>query len=259
MTAVIVRAAIAPLFREASLRSEQLSQLVMGETARLEESRGAWRRVTGDDDGFGGWVHSGYLLEVDEAAADRWREDAVGWSLGAVLRVEGQRLPLPLRARVALDPGAARLPDGRRGEVTEGTVRAAGEIAAAARAQAPERWALEYFAGSPYEWGGVTPWGVDCSGLVQTTFAARGLVLPRDSSLQVACGTPVAPGAALPGDLLFFRAENGPAINHVAFAGEGDTLIHSTVSYGGVLREPWAAGSRVAGLRGRLVEVRRVG
>lgn len=253
MTAVIVRAALAPLLREASLRSEQLSQLVMGATARLDQPRGDWRRVTGDEDGFGGWVHAGYLLEVDDAAAARWREEALGWSLGAVLRVEGQRLPLPLRARLPLEPGGARLPDGRRGEVVEGKLAPADAVAAAARGAAPERWALEHFAGAPYEWGGITPWGVDCSGLIQTTFAARGIILPRDSALQVAHGTPVPLGAALPGDLLFFRAENGPAINHVAFAGEDETLIHSTVSQGGVLREPWPEG-----LKGRLVEVKRV-
>ena len=257
MTAVIVRSAIAPLYREPTLRAEQMSQLVLGETGRLEESRGEWRRITGDYDGYGGWVHAGYLLEVGDDAAVRWREEARGWSLGAVLRIGAQQVPLPLRARVAIENGAVRLPDGRRGRITDGAIPAAGDTAAAARATAPERWALEHFAGAPYEWGGVTPWGVDCSGLVQTTFAARGLVLPRDSAHQVERGTPVSPDAIRPGDLLFFRGEEG-RITHVAFAGEGDTLIHSTVSCGGVLVEPWLPGTRAAPLRERLDAVRRV-
>ena len=151
-----------------------------------------------------------------------------------------------------------RLPDGRRARVLSGNVREKSEVASASRAKAPERWALEYFGGAPYQWGGVTPWGVDCSGLVQSTFAARGTVLPRDSSQQVRCGTSVSLSAIQPGDLLFFRSESGSAITHVAFAGEGDTLVHSTLACGGALSEPWLPGHRAAALRERLVAARRL-
>ena len=40
------------------------------------------------------------------------------------------------------------------------------------------------FAGTPYQWGGVTPWGADCSGLVQTVFWLHGVTLPRDAWQQ---------------------------------------------------------------------------
>lgn len=257
VSGAVAQAAIAPLFREPTLRAEQVSQIVLGETARVEESRGEWRRLTADQDGYAGWVHAGYLLEQDARAVARWREEADGWSLGATLRVGGQELRLPLRARVALENGSVRLPDGRRGRIVSGSVPAVGEAASVARAKAPERWALEHFAGAPYVWGGVTPWGVDCSGLVQTTFAVRGLALPRDSSLQAERGAPVPFGALRPGDLLFFRGEEDSRITHVAFAGESDTLIHATVACGGVLEEPWLPGTRAGALRERMVAVRR--
>jgi cell wall-associated NlpC family hydrolase len=259
MSSVIARAAITPLFSQPSLRAEQASQLVLGETGSVEESVGEWRRIRCDHDGYRGWVHTGYMVETDSVAADRWRRDAGGWSLGATLGVAGQRVRLPLRARAALEGTKVRLPDGRRAELVEGEVPAADDATAAARAQAPERWALERFEGAPYEWGGVTPWGVDCSGLVQTTFAARGLTLPRDAALQVEIGAVVQLGSQRPGDLLFFRGENGDHITHVAFAAEADTLIHSTVSCGGVLMEPWLPGTRGAVLREKLVAVRRLG
>lgn len=256
---VIVRSALAPVCREPSLRAEQATQLVLGETARVEETRGEWRRIASDHDGYGGWIHAGYVLEVDRETAGAWRDQARGWSLGAEVAIDGGRARLPLRARVALEGSEVRLPDGRAGRLVEGRVPDVEEVAARARAMPAQRWALEHFVGAPYEWGGVTPWGVDCSGLVQTTFAARGLVLPRDSSVQAEIGAPVAPDAVRPGDLLFFRGEDTRQITHVAFAGEDETLIHSTVSCGGVVAESWRAGARAYGLRERLVAVRRVG
>lgn len=255
---VIARSAVVPVFREPSVRAEQVSQLVLGETGRVEERRGEWRRIVGDLDGYGGWVHAGYVLEVDAAVAGRWREAAQGWSLGALVRLDGRPLRLPLRARVAMEDGEVRLPDGRAARLLEGEVVPAATAVAAARGTPPEWWALDRFAGAPYVWGGVTPWGVDCSGLVQTTFAARGVVLPRDSADQANAGRAVPPEAVQPGDLLFFRGENGSGITHVAFAAAGDTLIHSTVSCGGVLQESWRPGTRAAALRDRLAGVRRV-
>jgi gamma-D-glutamyl-L-lysine dipeptidyl-peptidase len=258
MPAAIARASIAPVLAEPRIRSEQVTQLVLGETAAVVDSSGEWRRVCTTADGYDGWVHSGYLSEVDDGAAEEWRSRANGWSEGAVLALSGSQLPLPLRARVVLASGTVKLPDGRRGRVTAGSIRELSDVRAAARAKAPERWALEYFTGSPYQWGGVTPWGVDCSGLVQTTFAARGVALPRDCSQQIAHGVNVSLEAVRPGDLLFFRSELGNGVNHVAFAGEGDTLVHSTLACGGALVESWLPGTRAASLRNRLVAVRRL-
>ncbi len=257
-TDVIARAALAPLCAQPSLRAEQVTQLVLGEGAELLETSGDWRRVRVYSDGYEGWVHCGYLSEVDRSESEAWQRDATGWSMGATLRVGNQPVRLPLRARVALDQDAVRLPDGRRGRLTDGAIPAADSLLAEARAQAPERWALEHFAGAPYAWGGVTPWGVDCSGLVQTSFAARGLSLPRDSSQQIEYGVPGSVDQPRPGDLLFFRGDAGRSITHVAFAGEADTLVHSTVACGGVLQESWLPGARAASLRERLVAVRRM-
>jgi hypothetical protein len=257
MTFAITRAALAPVLAGPSVRTEQVTQLALGETAAILEQNGDWYRVSTYADGYSGWVHRGYVLEAEDSAAEEWRGRATGWSEGAMLRHGNLHLPVPMRARLMVREAVVVLPDGQQARIEGGSIPELNEVSRSARAKAPERWALEHFSGSPYQWGGVTPWGVDCSGLVQTTFAARGVSLPRDSSQQVACGAEVDLAAIQPGDLLFFRGESGH-ITHVAFAGEADTLVHATLACGGMLTESWLPGSRAAALRERLVAVRRL-
>lgn len=257
-TSVIGRAGVAPIYREASLRSEQVSQCVLGETAHILETQGEWRRVRHDGDRYEGWMHRGYTLEVDHEIARGWRDSAAGWSEGAVVRTaDGVIERLPLRARVGIAGPRVDLPDGRQGTIIAGRVTAYSRIMVRAGAVTPDLWAMQAFGGTPYQWGGTTPWGVDCSGLVQTTFLARGTVLPRDASQQATAGEAVPQNDMRQGDLLFF-AERGDRITHVAFSGPDDTLVHSTVACGGFVVEPWGPGDRAMMLRAQLVAVRRV-
>jgi cell wall-associated NlpC family hydrolase len=76
--------------------------------------------------------------------------------------------------------------------------------------------------GTPYIWGGETPGGFDCSGLVQFSYAAAGLDLPRTAQQQYDAGPRLtADGVVVAGDLLFFGS--GPrAITHVGiYLGDG--------------------------------------
>ncbi|HSB53263.1 MAG TPA: C40 family peptidase, partial [Gemmatimonadales bacterium] len=248
-TSIVARSGVVPVKREPNLRSEQVTQLVLGETARVLETQGDWRRVRLEVDRYEGWVHRGYVLETDHEIARGWKDTAIGWSEGAVVRTEtGTIVRLPVRARVGFAAPRVDLPDGSQGTVIAGSILPYERVKARARAVTPDLWALKTYAGTPYQWGGVTPWGVDCSGLVQTTFLARGISLPRDASQQVAEGNAVAPGDEREGDLLFF-AERGDKITHVALAGPSGTLVHSTVALGGLVMEPWGPGSRAMMLR----------
>ncbi len=68
------------------------------------------------------------------------------------------------------------------------------------------------FVGTPYVWGGESPSGFDCSGLVQYVFHTFGIDLPRTSEQQAGAGQAVAGlGNAQPGDLLFFAGSDGTA------------------------------------------------
>ena len=58
--------------------------------------------------------------------------------------------------------------------------------------------------GAPYRWGGSSPSGFDCSGLVRYVYAQVGVSLPHNAAKQYRLGAPVAREELEPGDLVFF-------------------------------------------------------
>ncbi len=116
---------------------------------------------------------------------------------------------------------------------SRGTIWPASSVnaAGAARRVVPD---AERYLGVPYVYGGSTPKGFDCSGLVQYVYAHQGVELPRTSRQMAGSGfaVDVSPRAMAVGDLLLF-AQSG-TISHVAiYAGSG-RIIHSSSSGGGV-------------------------
>ena len=86
--------------------------------------------------------------------------------------------------------------------------------------------------GVPYLWGGMTPKGVDCSGLVRWSFIMNGIVIPRNASQIIYCGDEVSLDAMQRGDLVFFGtpAKDGKPqrVTHIGiYLGDG-RIIHSS-------------------------------
>ena len=83
--------------------------------------------------------------------------------------------------------------------------------------------------GTRYVYGGTGRRGIDCSAMIQNSFASCGIKLPRTAATQAKVGTPVSPENLQPGDRLYFSA-SGTRIDHTGlYMGDG-LFVHASGS-----------------------------
>jgi hypothetical protein len=216
------------MLSEPDVKTTQVSQLLHGHVAQVVERKGLWLRVTSADC-YEGWVHQGYVVTIPDpvpSPANTGWDDPRPLSLGCTVRdAQGATRKLPLGALI-----------------TEGQERCAGMAMTLEErrrsfpplADSITASAMTFFEGTSYEWGGLTPWGCDCSGMVQSSFRLHGIHVPRDAWQQATAGVPIeAMSNAVPADLLFFSDEPDGKITHVAISLGGTRVVHQALGRGG--------------------------
>ena len=240
------------MLEEPRAAATQATQLLYGHCAEVVGTEGRWLKVRGAD-GYEGWMHQGYAEPCDGDNTVAWGWDVDGeLSMGCGIRdTTGTTLDLPLGAIV----GSGHVITGRSMDLSRRRETfPATEDAIVASATA-------LFQGTYYQWGGVTPWGADCSGMLQSIFALHGVHLLRDARQQATQGVPVEGGleAARPGDLLFFSDREDGRITHVALTIAHSRAVHIALGRGGHCIERFdRPDDYVTGLIGRFKFARRI-
>lgn len=183
------------------LHGRTLTQLLRGEPVLLVEERGDWLRIAAPwqpspDDARG---YPGWVRRSHLTACD-----VASMSAG----IHGATPPTRLASSFE-EPAAQR------------------------------RAVMDYarqFVGLRYLWGGLSPWGFDCSGLVHFSYRAAGFVVPRDASAQHAACTPVPSGGEETGDLYYFASDGG-RVTHVGFVAGEQMMLHAPEGGGGLIEQ----------------------
>jgi cell wall-associated NlpC family hydrolase len=212
---------------EPSHKSEMTTQLLFGELFEIIEKTDNWVKARLKYDNYEGWINNKQYFPLYNETFEKLHDfgSTITLDLVQVLVNEtknyvipvvlGSSLPYVVNNTFYIDEYKFSF---------EGKVRPANEDVT------PERIVENayMYLDAPYLWGGRSPFGIDCSGLVQMVFKLSGIKLLRDANQQATQGTTVNfLSEANAGDLAFFDNEEGNII-HTGIILPNNQIIHSS-------------------------------
>ncbi len=192
-----------PMRAEASDRSEQVSQLIFGETYEVLEENEKWYYIETSFDQYRGWIDKKqFSPQVYEVSLHQ-----VYTKTSSLEPFENKYILMPLGAFVPNELSSKLL-------------------------NLNEALSLfKQYIGVPYVWGGKTNFGYDCSGFTQSFFKTIGIALKRDAYQQATQGEDVMLlSESQTGDLAFFDNAEG-RIMHVGIVIENNgafEILHAS-------------------------------
>ncbi|MBT8195953.1 MAG: C40 family peptidase, partial [Bacteroidia bacterium] len=208
----ICNLSVIPLMSEPSHRSEVVSQILFGEHFSCLEERGDWTQIQTEPDHYKGWVLTSQYEKILITEFQELCKSNVltAFDLIQVVEINGQFTTIVFGSNLpSLTSG--------RGKIAGTEYTFDGEARNTSEKNGSKMIvenALMYL-NAPYQWGGRSPFGIDCSGLTQMVYKMSGINLKRDSSLQAEQGKDIhLLDETHAGDLAFFDNEEGN-INHV--------------------------------------------
>lgn len=226
-----------PLRAEAAHKSEMVSQVLFGELFRVLQKTKEWIRVKLAFDDYEGWIELKQVMLLDENEYIRLlnAETPVSMDLVQLLSNDTKQVIIPILLGSSL-PGISdqRFTISGQQFSFEGLTTDTGLIQPLVTPQArlgSKQKLIDdamLYLNAPYLWGGRSPFGIDCSGLVQMVYKLQKIRLLRDASQQATLGEPLNfISEAEPGDLAFFDNEEG-IIVHVGIMMDKSRIIHAS-------------------------------
>jgi gamma-D-glutamyl-L-lysine dipeptidyl-peptidase len=225
---------VIPIRLQANEKSEMVTQLLFGEVVeiiklspRVASLASGWVQVRCLWDDYVGWVNEKQLLILSEATTETKLTEqafAMCYEHCHAAMAEDYSIPITLGATLPLFDGIQLKLADRKFTFSGQAINPQQIIPTA---DFLLKIARKYLF-APYLWGGKSPFGIDCSGLVQMCYKMLNIRMPRDAYQQVEVGRVVDfVQQAQPGDLAFFDNAAGNII-HVGIVMANSMIIHAS-------------------------------
>lgn len=208
---------IAPVRMAEDDGSEILTQLLFGELVEVQSLDRPWAKIRTISDGYEGYIDHKHISYLTQKEARRWSEGL------SYLKDREVVLNTPWgKQRICR---GSFLPE-NEATFSIGSTNFSLESAASSNLETILDYAEDYL-NTPYLWGGKSPFGIDCSGIVQVIYRCFGWNLPRDCFEQVDHGQEVDFEDLQAGDLAYFKNKTGK-VTHVGILDGNGSIIHAS-------------------------------
>lgn len=218
---------VAPCRAEASDMSEQVTQLLFGETIKVYEKKKSWFRVKTAHDNYECWMDENQFVFITQR---EFEELNANKPMVVADLVEIMNNPSTNELMTILLGSNLPKLDKNKIEIKDSVWNYEGLSIDAGVVHSKEKITENAYMllNSPYQWGGRSAFGIDCSGFVQLVYKLNGVFLPRDASQQASMGQTLSfIEEAEEGDLAFFDNAEG-AITHVGIILANNRIIHAS-------------------------------
>lgn len=199
-----------------STDAQSVGTILDGEDVIIVDSQANYIKILYGDD-----YSEGYVVNTGLTTTGEWVDKASVHS--EIKRVAAEKAEQARKEAVAKQKAEEEAKK-KASKTASGSTVTSGTASVKGGGQAIVNTAMKYL-GVKYVWGGTSPSGFDCSGLVQYVCRANGISVPRVAASQRNAGKYVSRENLQPGDLVFFS--NGGGVNHVGiYVGNGN-MIHA--------------------------------
>jgi hypothetical protein len=222
----VCRLSMVSVRKEPADQAEQVTQLLFGDhyTAIEQTSNKKWIRIMIYFDQYEGWIdarqhqsiakeyfnhinHAEFKITTDITSTLLYNKSPQVVLMGSMIPISSSEL-FKMEEQFAFNGEAKNVGQRREFEFL--------------------RTIASKYLNSPYQWGGKSPFGIDCSGFTQMVFKICGYKLFRDASQQVNQGKAVESlAASRQGDLAFFKNEKGK-VTHTGIMLAENKIIHAS-------------------------------